>query len=122
MTKRILVVDDNAPIRGLVREFIESRPGFEICGEATDGVEGIEKSRELKPDLIILDFLMPRMNGLQAAVLLQHFVPNTPIILFTYYKDVIPRDLAHDAGVASVLSKTDQLATLADEVQRLTAA
>jgi DNA-binding NarL/FixJ family response regulator len=122
MPKRILVVDDNVLIRGLVREFIESRPGFEICGEATDGLEGIEKGRELKPDIIVLDFLMPGINGLQAAVVLHQIVPNAPIILFTFYKDVIPSRLAHDAGVASVLSKTDQLATLADEVQRLTAA
>jgi DNA-binding NarL/FixJ family response regulator len=120
MRKRILVVDDNAPIRGLVREFIESRPGFEICGEATDGVEGIQKGRELKPDLIVLDFLMPRINGLQAALILHEIVPNTPIILFTFYKDAIPKDLAQAAGVSSILSKTDQLAMLADEVQRLT--
>jgi len=120
MRKRILVVDDNAPIRGLVREFIESRPGFEICGEATDGLEGIEKSRELKPDLIVLDFLMPRINGLQAALILHEIVPNAPIILLTFYKDAVPRDLAQAAGVASILSKTDQLASLADEVQRLT--
>jgi DNA-binding NarL/FixJ family response regulator len=122
MPKRILVVDDNAPIRGLVREFIEARPGFEICGEATDGVEGVQKGRELKPDLIVLDFLMPRLNGLQVALMLQHFVPNTPIILFTFYKEAIPMDLAKAAGVASILSKADQLTTLADEVQRLTAA
>ncbi len=121
MGKRILVVDDNARVRGLVREFIESRPGFEICGEATDGAEGIQKGRELKPDLIVLDFLMPRINGLQAAVVLHQIVPNTPIILFTFYKDAIPRDLAQAAGVASILSKTDQLTLLADEVQRLTA-
>jgi CheY-like chemotaxis protein len=120
MNKRILVVDDNAPIRGLVREFIESRSGLEICGEATDGLEGIEKGRELKPDLIVLDFLLPRMNGLQAALMLHHFIPNTPIILFTFYKDAIPNDLAQAAGVASILSKTDQLSMLADEVQRLT--
>ena len=120
MRKRILVVDDNAPIRGLVREFIESRPGFEVCGEAADGAEGIEKSRELKPDLIVLDFLMPRINGLQAALILHEIVPNAPIILLTFYKDAVPRDLAHAAGVASILSKTDQLASLADEVQRLT--
>jgi DNA-binding NarL/FixJ family response regulator len=120
MTKRILVVDDNAPIRGLVREFIESRPGFEICGEATDGVEGIEKGRELKPDLIVLDFLMPRINGLQAALILHEIVPHSPIILLTFYKDTVPVDLAQAAGVASILSKTDQLASLADEVQRLT--
>ncbi len=118
--KRILVVDDNAPIRGLVREFIEARPGFEICGEATDGVEGIEKGRELKPDLIVLDFLMPRINGLQAALILHEIVPNAPIILLTFYKDAVPTDLAQAAGVASILSKTDQLASLADEVQRLT--
>ena len=121
MSKRILVVDDNAPIRGLVRRFVESRPGLEVCGEATDGLEGIQKVRELNPDLIVLDFLMPGMNGLQAAVLLHQIVPNAPIILFTFYKDAISSDLAQAAGVASILSKTDQLATLADEVQRLTA-
>ena len=120
MPKRILVVDDNAVIRGLVREFIEARPGFEICGEATDGMEGIAMGRELRPDLVILDFLMPRINGLQAALMLQHFVPNMPIILFTFYKDAIPKDLAQAAGVTSILSKTDQLTKLADEVQRLT--
>jgi two-component system chemotaxis response regulator CheY len=120
MPKRIPVVDDNAPIRGLVREFIEARPGFEICGEATDGAEGIQKRRELKPDLIVIDFLMPRINGLQAALILHEIVPNTPIILFTFYKEAIPRDLAQAAGVSSILSKTDRLASLADEVQRLT--
>jgi DNA-binding NarL/FixJ family response regulator len=120
MPKRILIVDDNAPIRGLVREFIEARPGFEICCEAADGMEGVLKGRELKPDLIVLDFLMPRINGLQAAVILHKIAPSTPIILFTFYKDAIPMDLAQSAGVSSILSKADQLATLSDEVQRLT--
>ena len=122
MSKRILVVDDNFAIRGLVRKIIESRPGLEICGEATDGLEGIEKGRELKPDLIVLDFLMPRINGLQAAAIFHEIVPNTPIILFTFYKDAVPSELARAAGVASILSKTDQITTLGDEVQRLTAA
>jgi two-component system nitrate/nitrite response regulator NarL len=122
MPKRILVVDDNAPIRGLVREFFEARPGFEICGEAADGVEGVLKGRELKPDLIVLDFLMPRINGIQAALILHKIAPNTPIILFSLYKDAIPSDLAHAAGVSSVVSKGDQLTVLADEVERLTAA
>lgn len=120
MAKRILVVDDNAPIRGLVREFIEARPGFEICGEAADGIEGVLKGRELKPDLIVLDFLMPRINGLQTALILHEIAPNTPIILLTFYKDAISSDLAQAVGVSLILSKTDQLATLADEVERLT--
>lgn len=120
MNKRILVVDDNALVRGLVREFIESRPGFEICGEAADGFEGVEKGLELRPDLIVLDFLMPRINGLQAAMMLREVVPATPIILFTVYKDETISSLAHNAGVASVISKTEQLTILADEVQKLT--
>ena len=80
INKRILVVDDSPIVRGLVREFIEARPGFEVCGEAADGLEGVEKGLELKPDLIVLDFSMPRINGLQAALMLHEIVPSTPII------------------------------------------
>jgi CheY-like chemotaxis protein len=121
MHKRILIVDDSAPTRGLVRTFLESRPGIEVCGEAADGVEGIQKGRELRPDLIVLDYSMPRLDGLQVAVVLHQIAPNIPIILFTLYKGVIPLPVAQAAGVASVLSKTEQLTVLADEVQRLTA-
>ena len=120
MHKRILIVDDSELVRGLVREFIESLPGFEVCGEAADGLEGVEKGLELKPDLIVLDFSMPRINGLQAALMLHEIVPNTPIILFTVFKDAVLSRLAHNAGVASIVSKTDQLTILTDEVQRLT--
>lgn len=121
MFKRILVVDDSALIRGLVRKFIESRSGYEVCGEAADGLEGVEKCLELKPDLIVLDFALPRINGLQTALMLHEVASNTPIILYTFYKDVIPIREAQAAGVASIVSKGDNLATLADEVQRLAA-
>ena len=120
MHKRILIVDDSAPTRGIMRRFLESQPDCEVCGEAADGVEGIQKGRELKPDLIVLDYLMPRLDGLQAAVVLHQIAPDTPIILFTFLKGVIPTRLAEAAGVTSVLSKTDELATLVDEVQKLT--
>ena len=119
MHTRILIVDDSDSTRGLVREYLESQPDFEVCGEAVDGWEGIEKGRELKPDLIVLDYSLPRMNGLKAAVMLHEIVPNTPIILFTFYKDVIPLRMALASGVASVVSKTDQLTLLATEVHRL---
>jgi DNA-binding NarL/FixJ family response regulator len=121
MNKRILIVDDSAPIRRLVRSFIETRPGLEVCGEAVDGIDGVEKGRELRPDLIVLDLLMPRMNGLEAAASLQRILPEAPIILFTFHKDAISLSQARDAGVTSIMSKTDLLSTLADEVQRLTA-
>ena len=56
MHARILIVDDSVSIRGLIREYLESQPDFEVCGEAVDGWEGIEKGRELNPDLIVLDY------------------------------------------------------------------
>jgi two-component system nitrate/nitrite response regulator NarL len=120
MSKRILIVDDSDSTRGLVREFLESRPDFEVCGEAVDGMDGIEKGGKLNPDVIVLDYSLPRINGLQVAAMLREVVPNAPIILFTFYKDAIPLRMANLAGVASVVSKGDQLTTLADEVHRLT--
>jgi CheY-like chemotaxis protein len=119
MQKRVLIVDDSASTRGLVRAFLESRPGFEVY-EAVDGLEGIEKGIDLKPDLIVLDFSMPRINGLQAAFMLHAVMPSIPMILFTFYKEDVLTRLAHNAGISSVLSKSDQLSTLADEVRRLT--
>ena len=91
-------------------------------GEASDGAEGLEKQLELEPDLIVLDFSMPRVNGRRAAYMLHKIIPDTPIILFKLFKDDIPdRGSAQTAGVASVISPSDEITVLADEVQRLTA-
>lgn len=121
MNKRVLLVDDNALTRSLIRAVLESQPHVEVCGEASDGAEGLEKGLELKPDLIVLDFFLPRIDGLQAAFMLHKIAPNTPIILFTLFKDEILDRLAQVAGVASVISKADEITVLADEVHRLTA-
>jgi DNA-binding NarL/FixJ family response regulator len=120
MHKRILLVDDSDSTRGLVREFLESRPDFEVCGAAVDGLEGIEKGLELNPDLIVRDYSLPGIKGLQVAVYLRQVAPNTPIILFTVFKDAIPFRTAQAAGVASVVSKSDQLTILLDEVVKFT--
>lgn len=121
MPKRILLVDDNSLTRSLIRTFLETQAHVEVCGEASDGTEGLEKGLELKPDLVVMDFSMPRVNGLQAAFMLHKIAPEIPIILFTLFKDGILDRLAQAAGVASVVSKSDELTFLADEVQRLTA-
>jgi len=120
MQKRILIADDSDSTRGLVREFLESRIEFEVCGEAVDGLEGIAKGLELNPDVIVLDYSLPGINGLQVAGFLHEVAPKTPIILFTVFKDAIPLRVAQAAGVDSVISKSDQLNILADEVHRLT--
>jgi DNA-binding NarL/FixJ family response regulator len=108
--KCILIVDDNEAIRTATRHFLESQPGFEVCGEAVDGIDALEKARHFSPDLIILDLEMPRMNGLQAARELRAMRVRAPIILFTIYADAVPPQDALAAGVDAVVSKTNSFA------------
>jgi DNA-binding NarL/FixJ family response regulator len=105
MRKSILLVDDSQAVRALARTYIESEMGLEICGEASDGVEGVEKALALTPDLIVMDLSMPRMNGLEAARELRRKMPNVPIILFTLYAREVPSSHAKEAGIAAVISK-----------------
>lgn len=84
-SKRILIVDDLPQIRKLMRAYLEEETDTSVCGEAIDGFDAIEKAQNLKPDLIILDASMPRMNGIEAAPKLKKLLPETAIILFTFH-------------------------------------
>ena len=64
---RILIVDDHELFRRTARSFVESQPNWEVCGEAGDGVEAIEKAKQLHPQVILMDINMPRMDGLEAT-------------------------------------------------------
>src|ERR1700732_4305842 len=119
MTKCILIADDNDFVRTVIRFFLESHQGFEVCGEATDGVDAIEKAKKLKPDLIVLDLMMPRMNGVEAASVLKSVMPGIPIVLFTMYKEALGNALTAAAGVSAVISKPDGLGRLVECVQGL---
>jgi two-component system, chemotaxis family, chemotaxis protein CheY len=107
MSKHILLVDDSDTVRRITRIFIESQLDLDVCGEAVDGLDAIEKARQLKPDLVVLDLAMPRKNGLEAASELRAMNPQTPIVLFTMYDDFVGRALALSAGANDVLSKAD---------------
>ncbi len=104
--RRILVIDDGDSVRDMIRLFLE-KDGFEVCGEASDGVEAIEQAKKLKPDLIVLDLAMPRMNGADAASILSQTMPNIPIVLLTLYQNVLGPPLASAIGVKAVIDKTD---------------
>jgi len=110
VTKYILIVDDSELIRLATRHFLESQPGFKVCGEAVDGIDALEKASHLNPDLIILDIAIPRMNGLQTARELRARMYRMPIILFTWYADAVqPADI-EAAGISAVISKTNPAA------------
>jgi DNA-binding NarL/FixJ family response regulator len=107
-TPRILVIDDGDSVRDIIRIFLE-RDGFEVCGEAADGVEGVEQAKKLQPDLIVLDLAMPRMNGVETASILRQTMPDIPIILLTLYQNLIGPSLASAVGVKAIIDKTDGL-------------
>ena len=119
MPKSILIVDDNDQIRRVVRGFLEGKSGLKVCGEAVDGYEAIEKAQVLKPDLIVLDLSMPRMNGFETARILKNLLPQTPIILFTLHETSLVRWDALSAGIDLVVAKDSGLSFLADSVQVL---
>jgi CheY-like chemotaxis protein len=79
----VLVADDNAYVRHSLCERFQSQADFAVCGEAKNGKEAIDKARQLRPDLIVLDLSIPVMNGLEAARALTHIMPDVPLIMFS---------------------------------------
>src|ERR1700757_2185645 len=108
MIHSVLLVDDNRVIRQLLRGMFEAI-GY-VCSESENGRQAVDEVGQCKPDLIVLDYSMPVMNGLEAAPLLKKILPHTPIIMFTMFANHIFATQALAAGVTAVVSK-DQAAT-----------
>jgi DNA-binding NarL/FixJ family response regulator len=119
MPKRILIVEDEVSVRNAVRTFFERQSGLEVCGEAANGLEGLEKATELRPDLVLLDLSMPIMNGVEVASLIRSRMPNTPVVLYTMFDDVLGKPLAATLGIAAIVSKSDGLAKLLARIEAL---
>ncbi|SEM73274.1 response regulator [Streptacidiphilus jiangxiensis] len=113
MTIRILVADDQALIRGGLRAVLDSEPGLEVVGEAADGAEAVEAARRLRPDVVVMDVRMPRLDGVSAtrALLAADPAPCRVLILTTFHlDDYVARALR--AGASGFLLKdatADQL-------------
>ena len=116
MPKKIFIIDDNKIVRDLVHRYLESRLEYIVCSEAVDGLDAIHHAREVDPDLIILDISMPRLNGLDAAVILHEMLPRVPIILYTLHENIVSPMRSQAAGIRAVVSKTDPIDVLVGEV------
>ena len=112
MVKRILIADDSSIVRRILSMFLQTRKNIEVCGEAANGTEAIEKAKQLHPDLVLLDLAMPEMNGAEVASILKKAMPNARIIIFTMYSENIGRSLTSAIGVDMVLSKPDGMISL----------
>jgi len=117
--KRILIVDDLPQMRKLIRAYLEEEREFSVCGEAIDGLDAIDKAQNLKPDLIILDASMPRLNGIEAAPKLKKLLPETRIILFTFHENMMLGFDAGQIGVDAVVRKDRGLFPLMESVKQL---
>lgn len=87
---RIVLVDDDAHYRTLLRMIIADDPRFEVVGEADDGAEGISRALQLKPDIVVLDLWMPKMDGFQAISGIRGVSPETRVLVCTAFHDMGP--------------------------------
>jgi len=107
--KSVLIVDDSAAFRKATRYLIETQAGLQVCGEAVNGSDAIEKAQQFRPDLIVLDLLMPVMNGLAAARTLKEVMPTVPIIAFTLYQDMVSESGLQAMGFSAIISKAEPM-------------
>ena len=106
MSVRILIADDDAAIRGLLRRLLESHAEWNVCGDASNGDEAVGKATELNPDVVVLDLAMPQRNGLQAAREIAQRLPDTPMLLLTVQQvsSELTKEAMH-AGFRGAVSK-----------------
>jgi DNA-binding NarL/FixJ family response regulator len=109
--KHILIVDDNEYFLPVLRACLETQ-GYEVCGEAADGVAAIERAKELKPDLIVMDMAMPRLNGMEAAAILKNLLPKIPVVLLTIHDEEVKATSTAAFGIKAVVSKADGISAL----------
>jgi DNA-binding NarL/FixJ family response regulator len=119
MRKRVLIADDSTSVRDVIRTFLRDQEEIEICGEAVDGLDALKKAQSLKPDLILLDLVMPEVNGAVVASVLKRKMPDLRIIMFTMYSDNVSKALSSAIGVDAVLSKPDGMSHVVESINSL---
>jgi len=107
LSHTILIVDDSALVRRFLRSYIEQHGEWNVCGEAENGKTAVERVEELKPDVVILDFQMPVMNGLEAARRISRIAPRTGMLMYTMHAGEQLLKEAESVGIKTVLSKSD---------------
>ena len=113
-----MIVDDTDHVREMLAEMLEL-DGFEVVGRAASGYDAIAEADDSTPDVIIMDYRMPDMDGLNAARLIRENRPSQAIILYTAYMDPDLEDLAKSAGVALVVGKVEGLNQLERHITEL---
>jgi DNA-binding NarL/FixJ family response regulator len=115
----VLVVDDSPAIRAVVCELFTREGDFEVCAEAENGREAIEKAQLLYPDLIVTDLSMPLMDGIEETRILKQLMPRVPVIIFTAHEHQFIEKEALSAGASAVVLKSEAVAVLIGKARQL---
>ena len=115
---RVLIVDDHELVRRGLKDMLRDT-NFAVCGEAENGQQGVEKTLDLKPDLVLLDMTMPVMTGLQAAARIRSLSPDTKILIITMHDSQQMEIEARAAGADAYITKMAAAKSLLDAMRAL---
>jgi two-component system, NarL family, nitrate/nitrite response regulator NarL len=118
MTIRILLIDDHSLFRSGVHALLQRQPDFEVVGDAADGIEGIKRAKQHRPDVVLLDLNMPGLSGIETLQLLQQDLPDTAVIMLTVSEDVDELTSALHEGACGYLLKNMDADALATMIRR----
>ena len=118
---RILIVDDYEAVRRGVRSLLSSRRDWAVCGEAGDGLEAVDKAKSLRPDVVLMDISMPRMNGVEATKIIRREVPESKVIIVSQNDPAVVSRQAAEIGAGGYVNKADLVRDLLPAVERVVA-
>jgi DNA-binding NarL/FixJ family response regulator len=115
----ILIADDNPRLRALIRRISAREPHLHVVGEAGDGAEALRLAHELQPDIVLLDIIMPQVNGLEALRRIKAARPETKVIIMTVHTEDAYRRAAEDTGADAFLLKKTLMTVLLPTIRRI---
>ena len=119
---RILIADDHEIFRRGLRSLLESHTNWEVCGEAVNGREAIQRVQELKPDVVVLDVTMPQMNGLEAAREICRNIPGSKVVILSQHEASVMKQSAIAAGAGAYVTKSEVSRELMSAIETITSA
>ena len=112
---RVLLVDDDARVRTTLKALLK-RSGIDVVGEAADGADGVAQAWMLKPDVIVMDYNMPDMNGIEATEALSETLPKTVVLFYSGHNQELLKTDAKLAGAYDFIAKGSSAAEIADRI------